>query len=753
MDRKRHRKELGGQLLAIEFKNMENKNTAMELTLPFGKTVQGSSSVHMRIRVVHVRYFNESNGFSILIARKDASTKDITVKGCFPDPCSGSVYDIDGEWVEDKKYGKQIDVKFARPTMPDKADGIRKFLGGGIINGIGPSLADRIVDKFVDKTLEVMDSNINMLLSVNGIGKKKLKEISESWKNFKGNRESVIFLLSLGVSIGYAAKICKKYGKDTIGIVKSNPYILIDDVDGIGFAKADAIALNMGFDVKGDKRLRAGLIYTLTQASCDGDCYMDKKALITSASDTLKVDSNLVTNSLIGLICDGDVKDNDGAIYLPTYLYDETSVAKKLVSLLGSSAKEITLSGSFWKSGNIIYDDIQKEAINKAMVSKVMVLTGGPGTGKTTTINGIIRAWKSTGMKVLLAAPTGRAAKRMNEATGYEAKTIHRLLEYSPDFGFQRNECNPIEGDAIVVDEASMIDIELMFRLVSAIPANMRLLLVGDIDQLPSVGAGNVLRDIIASNVIPTVRLTRIFRQAATSHIITNAHLVNEGKMPEKDNGEKSDFFMMNDDDYLRIENTIVDLVTRRLPEYYGVSTDDIQVLSPMRRTNNGIQNLNHRLQQAINPIGDSITYGDTVFRVGDKVMQLKNNYENGIFNGDTGKIVDVDEANRTFTVSFDGGPTVEITSKMMKDICLSYATTIHKSQGSEYKVVVMPMTMQFFTMLQRNLLYTGITRAKKVCVLIGQKKAIAMAVRNNAVKKRNTLLKERLISECNKLK
>lgn len=730
---------------------MENKNTAMELMLPFGKTAQGSSSVHMRIRVVHVRYFNESNGFSILIVRKDASTKDITIKGSFEDPCEGAVYDIDGEWVEDKKYGKQIDVKFARPTMPDKADGIRKFLSGGVVKNIGESLADRIVDKFGDKTIEVMDSNINMLLTVEGIGKKKLKSISESWKSFKGNRESVIYLLSLGVSLGYAAKICKKYGKDTIGMVKSNPYILIDDVDGIGFAKADAIALNMGFDVKGDKRLRAGLVYTLTQASYDGDCYMERKDLVASASEVLKVDKELVAKSLNGLISDDAVKDNDGAIYLPTYLYDEASVAKKLVSLLSASAKEATLDDSFWKSGDITYDDIQKDAICKAMVFKVMVLTGGPGTGKTTTINGIIKAWKSVGMKVLLAAPTGRAAKRMNEATGYEAKTIHRLLEYNPDAGFQRNESNPIEGDALVVDEASMIDIELMFRLVSAIPANMRLLLVGDIDQLPSVGAGNVLRDIIASKVMPTVRLTRIFRQAATSRIITNAHLVNEGKMPEKDNGEKSDFFMMNDDDYLRIENTIVGLVTRRLPEYYEVSTDDIQVLSPMRRTNNGIQNLNHRLQQAINPIGDSITYGDTVFRIGDKVMQLKNNYEQGIFNGDTGKIVDVDEAHRAFTVSFDGGPTVEITSKMMKDICLSYATTIHKSQGSEYKVVVIPMTMQFFTMLQRNLLYTGITRAKKVCVLIGQKKAIAMAVRNNAVKKRNTLLKERLISESKK--
>ena len=724
----------------------------MELMLPFGKTVQGSSSVHMRIRVVHVRYFNESNGFSVLIVRKDASTKDITIKGSFEDPCEGAVYDIDGEWVEDKKYGKQIDVKFARPTMPDKADGIRKFLSGGVIKNIGESLADRIVDTFGDKTIEVMDGNINMLLTVEGIGKKKLKSISESWKSFKGNRESVIYLLSLGVSLGYAAKICKKYGKDTIGIVKSNPYILIDDVDGIGLAKADAIALNMGFDVKGDKRLRAGLVYTLTQASYDGDCYMERKDLVASASEVLKVDKELVAKSLNGLIGDDAVKDNDGAIYLPTYLYDEVSVAKKLVSLLSASAKEATLGDNFWKSGDITYDDIQKDAICKAMVFKVMVLTGGPGTGKTTTINGIIKAWKSVGMKVLLAAPTGRAAKRMNETTGYEAKTIHRLLEYNPDAGFQRNESNPIEGDALVVDEASMIDIELMFRLVSAIPANMRLLLVGDIDQLPSVGAGNVLRDIIASKVIPTVRLTRIFRQAAMSRIITNAHLVNEGKMPEKDNGEKSDFFMMNDDDYLRIENTIVGLVTRRLPEYYGVSTDDIQVLSPMRRTNNGIQNLNHRLQQAINPIGDSITYGDTVFRIGDKVMQLRNNYEQGIFNGDTGKIVDVDEAHRAFTVSFDGGPTVEITSKMMKDICLSYATTIHKSQGSEYKVVVIPMTMQFFTMLQRNLLYTGITRAKKVCVLIGQKKAIAMAVRNNAVKKRNTLLKERLISESKKI-
>ena len=308
---------------------MKNKNTAIELTLPFGKTAQGSSSVHMRIRVVHVRYFNESNGFSILIVRKDSSTKDITIKGSFEDPCEGAVYDIDGEWVEDKKYGKQIDVKFARPTMPYKADGIRKFLGGGIINGIGPSLADRIVDKFGDKTLEVMDRNINMLLAVDGIGKKKLKDISESWKSFNGNRESVIYLLSLGVSLGYAAKICKRYGKETISTVKSNPYILIDDVDGIGFAKADAIALNMGFDVKGDKRLRAGLVYTLTQASYDGDCYMERKNLVASASEILKVDKELVTNSLNGLICDEAVKDNDGAIYLPTYFYDEASVSKR----------------------------------------------------------------------------------------------------------------------------------------------------------------------------------------------------------------------------------------------------------------------------------------------------------------------------------------------------------------------------------------------------------------------------------------
>ena len=725
---------------------MENNNIPVELSLPFGKSL--CEPVHMRVRVIVVKYYNPSNGFSILIVRKDASTKDITAKGYFPDPCAGAVYDINGEWAEDKKYGWEIEVKLASPTLPDKSDGIRKFLGGSMISGIGPSLADRIVDKFGDKTLEVMDSDINMLLSIEGIGKKKLKEISASWKQFNGNRESIIFLLSLGVSLTFAAKICKKYKKDTISTVKSNPYVLIDDVDGIGFAKADAIALNMGFDVKGDKRLRAGLIYTLTQASYEGDCYMKKESLVASASKTLNVDKELVAKSLDGLITDKEVKDNEGAIYLPVYFFDETVVAKKLISLLKSPIKKITLDDGFWDKGGITYDDIQKEAIRKAMESKIMVLTGGPGTGKTTTINGIIRAWKSSKLEIVLAAPTGRAAKRMNEATGYDAKTIHRLLDYNPDEGFQRNELNPIDGDALVVDEASMIDIELMYRLVSAIPAKMRLLLVGDTDQLPSVGAGNVLRDIIASNVIPTVRLTRIFRQAATSHIITNAHLVNEGKMPKKDNGEKSDFFMINDSDNVNIEKTIIELVTKRLPEYYGVTTDDIQVLSPMRRTNNGVQNLNARLQKAINPIGDYIAYGDTNFRVGDKVMQLRNNYKEGIFNGDTGKVVSVDTEEGTFTVCFDGGPTVEITKMMMKDICLSYATTIHKSQGSEYKVVVMPLTMQFFTMLQRNLLYTGITRAKKVCVLIGQKKAIAMAVRNNAVKKRNTLLKERLISE-----
>lgn len=705
------------------------------------------NGVHMRIRVQKVRY-QSSDGFAILVARKDMSTKDIVVKGDFLDPCEGSVYDIDGEWVDDKKWGKQIDVKMARPTMPSTEEGIRKFLASDLIYGIGDKRADLIVDTFGKDTINVIDKHPESLLVIKGINEGVLEKLKDSWEAVKSRRDDVIYLMSLGVSAAYAGRIGKKYGKDTQAVVNANPYILIDDVDGIGFTKADIIALNMGYDVKGDERIMAGINYTLAQASLDGDCYVKDTELVKSASELLKVEQTLVSDDLKKMIVDGKLRDNDHAIYLPKYFFAETRVAAKLVRLLHGKTKEIKLSSKFWKNGKISYDDVQKEAITKAMASKVMVLTGGPGTGKTTTTNGIIKAWESADLDILLAAPTGRAAKRMKEATGKDAMTIHRLLEYNPDTGWGHDENFPLDGDALIIDEASMIDIELMEHLVSAIPDNMRLILVGDIDQLPSVGAGNVLRDVIASNVIPTVRLTRIFRQAATSHIITNAHLVNEGKMPKLDNTEKSDFFIMQDDDYVDIERKIVDLVTRRLPAYYHVTTDDIQVLTPMRRTNNGIQNLNTRLQAAINPIGESIKYGDTIFRIGDKVMQLKNDYKENVFNGDTGKIVGVDKRKENITVMFDGGPLVEVNRKMMGNICLSYATTIHKSQGSEYKVVVMPMTMQFFTMLQRNLLYTGITRAKTACVIIGQKKAISMAVRNNAVKKRNTLLKERIISE-----
>jgi exodeoxyribonuclease V alpha subunit len=705
------------------------------------------NGVHMRIRVQKIRY-QSGTGFAILVARNDMSTKDIVVKGDFLDPCEGSVYDIDGEWVEDKKWGKQIDVKMARPTMPSTEEGIRKFLASGLIYGIGEKRADLIVDIFGKDTINVIDKHPKNLLAIKGINEDVLEKLKDSWEAVKNRRDDVIFLMSLGVSAAYAGRICKKYGKDTQAVVKANPYILIDDVDGIGFTKADIIALNLGYDVKGEERIMAGIGYVLSQAALDGDCYLKDADLIKSASELLKVEDSLVADDLKTMIGRGTAKDNDHAIYLPKYFFAETRVAAKLVSLLHGKTKDIKLTDKFWKNSKIAYDEVQKEAIVKAMASKVMVLTGGPGTGKTTTTNGIIKAWESADLDILLAAPTGRAAKRMKEATGKNAMTIHRLLGYNPDTGWMYNEDSPLEGDALIVDEASMIDIELMEHLVSAIPDNMRLILVGDIDQLPSVGAGNVLRDVIASDVIPTVRLTRIFRQAATSHIITNAHLVNEGKMPKLDNTEKSDFFVTQNDDYLDIENKIVDLVTRRLPAYYHVTTDDIQVLTPMRRTNNGVQNLNTRLQAAINPVGTSVKFGDTIYRVGDKVMQIKNDYKEGIFNGDTGKVVDVNKKDGTVTVMFDDGPLVKMTRKMMASVCLSYATTIHKSQGSEYKVVVMPMTMQFFTMLQRNLLYTGITRAKTACVIIGQKKAISMAVRNNAVKKRNTLLKERIISE-----
>lgn len=1024
--------------------------------------------------VQQVLFQNSENGYSVF--KVDAGEKGWkTVVGTFPDIAVGSMIVADGEWVNDKRFGKQFKAQTWREEMPSTILGIENFLGSGLIAGIGKSTAKLIVSYFGKSALEVLDKNPQRLLEVSGIGHKKLKKIQESWVKQKGVKDVMVFLQGHGISAAYAAKIYKEYGKESIAKVNENPYCLADDIFGIGFKKADEIARQLGYSVNDVRRCKAGVIYTLTQLANDGHCYMERWKLVKEAKELLAADERPITEAMTAMETDQSIILDCEDVFLPVYYYSEVGVAKKLAKLMAGKtddADKVDIEKAIAEKSKIIYDDVQIAAIQQAVKSRVMVLTGGPGCvdcnteyfngkewrkiseykyedkvlqynmdgsaelvyplryikepcehmtlikskygvnqcvsddhrivyesekgvfhintmtevrkmhesskkgfrgrfyttfsyggggigltdaqirlmcavvcdgcfysqnvnlfscrinikkqrkkerieqllqaagvsysklqhnpkdpdyvsykfnsprreksfgafwygcnhhqlevfcdeicnwdgcckgkrmmfstvvketadfvqfafaatgrrariltydrtntphstfgkkylrksveyevnisdvtkisvhnvktkenisdtiaedgykycftvpsgmlvlrregcinitgncGKTTTIMGIIAALESMKLEILCAAPTGRAAKRMSEATGKEAKTIHRLLEYKPQEGFSRNEDNPLKGDVLIVDESSMIDITLMNSLMKAVPQKMRLILVGDIDQLPSVGAGNVLRDIIDSGVVPVVRLTRIFRQAQASRIVTNAHKINQGISPDVSNGHESDFFFMQEDDQDKVAAEIVNIVKNRIPKAYNYGIGDIQVLAPMRRGTVGTINLNIALQGAINPVGECITSGVFKYRRGDKVMQIKNNYDKDVFNGDIGVVESVDTDENTMTVSFDG-KAVEYEKGDFGELTLAYATTIHKSQGSEYPVVVMPLMMSHYVMLQRNLVYTGVTRAKKLCIIIGEKKALGQAIRNQVVLKRNTKLKERLI-------
>ena len=558
----------------------------------------------------------------------------------------------------------------------------------------------------------------------------------------------MLFLQGNGVSTAFAAKIYKAYGNESIDKVKENPFRLADDIWGIGFKTADSIAEKLGFGKNDYARCRSGIMYTLNALADDGHVYAEQEQLIKKAVELLETDSTFIASALEQMLTDEDLILDGDAIYLPPFYYAETGTASKLTRL-ASEPPSVTVDESIGiaqieMQTGMQYDSVQADAISTALSSKVMVLTGGPGTGKTTTTQGIISAMQMYGMEILLAAPTGRAAKRMSEATGLEAKTIHRLLEFKPPEGYQRNDETPLEGDALIVDEASMIDIVLMNSLLKAVPAGMRLILVGDIDQLPSVGAGNVLRDIIDSERFPVVRLTRIFRQAQSSRIIMNAHRINRGQSPDISNGKDTDFFFLAEDEPERAADTIVDLITNRLPKRYHVKPSTIQVLTPMQRGVVGAANINQRLQEALNKSEACLRRSGTAFRLYDKVMQIKNNYEKEVFNGDIGRIMSVDMEERELTVRFDDRDVV-YDSTELDELVLAYATTIHKAQGSEYPIVVMPVLMTHYVMLQRNLIYTGITRAKKLLVIVGTRKALSYAVRNVTVTSRNTKLCQRL--------
>ena len=699
----------------------------------------------IRCVVERITYQNPENGYSVFRVKVKGYDDLVTLVGNLLDVPAGSVLLCQGEWRVDRKYGQQFQCTSWEEVMPATAYGIEKYLGSGLVKGIGPKFARLIVDRFGTGTIDVIETDIERLNEVHGIGPKRIAKIRESWEKQKDIKNVMLFLQGHGVSTAFAAKIYREYGKESVSKVQENPYRLADDIWGIGFKTADGIASKMGYGKDDPRRVRSGILYTLGQLADEGHCFATDEQLLGTAAELLDVGEEAIGAVLEDMSGAGDVITDGEAIYLPPFHYAECGVARRLLALRnGNGSLFPEDEPELPRVEGIVYDETQLEAVRLALKSKVMVLTGGPGTGKTTTTKAIIGALRSSGMKVLLAAPTGRASKRMSEATGMEAKTIHRMIEYNPKDGYQRNADNPLTGDALIVDECSMIDILLMNNLLKAVPDGMRLILVGDIDQLPSVGAGNVLRDIIDSGAVPVIRLTRIFRQAQTSRIVMSAHAVNAGRLPDLSNGRETDFFFLREEDPEKVAESIVDLVGRRLPGAYGIGADSIQVLTPMQRGVVGAASLNIALQQSLNGNGDSLSRGGYTFRKGDRVMQLRNDYDKEVFNGDLGYITEVNLEDRVLKVDFDGRET-EYDSSELDELSLAYATTIHKAQGSEYPVVVIPVMMNHFVMLQRNLIYTGITRARKVCVLIGQLKALSYAVRNLTVQKRNTRLKERL--------
>ena len=708
---------------------------------------------HLRCVVERITYQNADNGYTVLKCAVKNYSDLVTVVGTMPDTHVGSVLSLEGIWKMDARYGRQFSVEKFEETLPATVYGIEKYLGSGLVKGVGPKFAKRIVEKFGKDTLNIIEDTPDKLLTVQGIGKVRVDRIKTSWQEQKEIKNIMLFLQSHEVSTSHATKIFKTYGSESIAIVKENPYRLADDIWGIGFKTADSIAQKMGIDKGKFVRLRSGIFYTLNKLAEAGHCYATREQLIGKARELLEVEDAELEITLDEMIRTNDVirevAGEQEAVYLPPYYFSESGCAKRLFRLMSCGKKKSEDAEEILKkvaaSSEITYDEIQWKAVKTAISSKVMVLTGGPGTGKTTTTLGIISAYKQAGCQIILAAPTGRAAKRMSEATGMEAKTIHRLLEYKPPEGYQKNEEYPLEGDVLILDECSMIDIMLMYNLLKALPEQMSLILVGDIDQLPSVGAGNVLRDIIDSGCVPVVRLTRIFRQAQGSRIIMNAHRINKGESIDMRGGKDSDFFFVTKESNQEVLDTIVQYCRTNLPRYYHVDPlQDIQVLTPMQRGECGAVNLNQVLQEAMNPSKIFLRRGGTQYRLKDKVMQIRNDYDKEVFNGDIGTITKVDMEERELTVLFDEREVIYDVTEL-DELTLAYAVTIHKSQGSEYPIVVMPFTMSHFVMLQRNLLYTGVTRAKKILVLVGEKKAVYYAIKNETTTGRNTMLARRL--------
>ena len=728
----------------------------------------------------HVIFRNEDNGYTVMVLKGMEEERELTCVGTFPAITQGAAIEASGNYTTHPVYGKQFQIASYVEKMPEDALAMERYLGSGAIKGIGAALAARIVRRFGDDTMRIVEEEPERLAEIKGISEKKAMEIAEQMTEKADMRRAMIFLQKYGISLNLGAKIYQKYGQTVYGVLQENPYRLAEDISGVGFRIADEIASRIGIHTDSDYRIRSGMLYTLLQASGEGHIYLPKEELFSRASGLLGVDSSYMEKHLMDMVVDRKLilkETEDGAVVYPTrYYYLELNSARMLceLNILCPEDEEMMEKriNRIEKETGTRLDEMQKQAVAAAASHGLFILTGGPGTGKTTTINAIIRYFEEEGAELRLAAPTGRAAKRMTEATGYEAQTIHRLLELNgmPEeeqegraVHFDRNSENPLEADVVIIDEMSMVDIALMHSLLLAVTAGTRLILVGDENQLPSVGPGNVLRDIIRSGCFPVVELKKIFRQASESDIVVNAHKINRGEQVTINNKSR-DFFFLKRYDADIIIRVVIALIQEKLPRYVDAKPYEIQVLTPMRKGLLGVERLNQILQRYLNPPDEKKKekeIGQRLFREGDKVMQVKNNYQLeweilgrykipvdkgvGVFNGDTGIMTEINEFAETATVEFEDGRQAEYSFKQLEELELAYAVTIHKSQGSEYPAVILPILSGPRMLMNRNLLYTAVTRARKCVTVVGSETTFAEMIRNEKQQQRYSSLDRRI--------
>jgi len=717
----------------------------------------------------NVVFTNAENGFSVVRVSVAGRPAPVTAVGSLGSVQPGESLRLTGRWVQDRKWGEQFQIASFATVRPATIAGIERYLGSGLVPGIGKVMAGRLVARFGLQTLDVIDHDPKRLAEVEGIGPVRRASIQAAWEEQREIRQVMVFLQSHGVSASHAVRIFKRYGERSVDVVRENPYRLAADVFGIGFKTADQIASNLGVPKDSPRRAEAGVLHVLGELSDDGHVFAPRAQLVESAREILQLDAPLVEAAVDAMAAqqevvlepaaptgstapEGSTAAEGGAVYLRSLHEAESGLAASLRALQSAPARPVAIDvpkalAWFELQAKIELAPEQREAVRQAVTSKVLVITGGPGTGKTTLVNAIIQILERKGRRILLAAPTGRAAKRMAEATGREAKTLHRLLEFTPKGGiFQRGRENPLACDLVVVDETSMVDTVLGDHLLRAVPPHAQLVLVGHVDQLPSVGPGSVLADLIRSQAVPVVRLQRIFRQAEKSLIVVNAHRINDGDLPRLDQRDGSDFFFLQEEEPEAVLATLKALVRERLPKKYGLDPiKDIQVLTPMHKGSLGAANLNLELQAMLNPAGPALSRGGRTLRAGDKLMQLRNNYDLDVFNGDLGRLEEIDEQAQLVHVRFEGERRVTYAFSELDELAHAYACTVHKAQGSEYPCVVMPVHTQHYPLLQRNLLYTAVTRGKRLVVLVGSKRALAIAVRNGRTGERHTGLADRL--------